>query len=199
MAWQTLFDQKPGEHVEMVKRRHPITFLPQVFLLIIMAAIPPVLLDIVFAGKIVIANPLLHAAGVLLLSTYYLGINLFFNGQFVDYYLDITIITNDRILDIEQKGLFGRQISELDLTRIQDVNSSVKGIIPSIFNYGHVEVQTAGEEENFEFIDVHDPHGIRKRIIELSALDRKREARELMDQKPEDIKEEAHPLEDQGL
>lgn len=199
MAWQKLFDQKPGEHVEIVKRRHAITFVPQILLFAVMIAIPPVMLGIVFEGNISIANPLLHAAGVLLLGMYYLGINLFFVGQFVDYYLDITIVTNDRIIDIEQKGIFGRQISELDLARIQDVNSEVKGIIPSMFNYGLVEIQTAGDEANFEFHDAHDPHGIRARIIELSALDRKREARELMDQKPEEVKEEKHPLDHQGL
>jgi len=199
MAWQTLFDQKPGEHVEIVKRRHPVTFLPAIFFFILMIAIPPVMLAIVFEGTVSIANPLLHAAGVLLLSTYYLGINLFFIGQLVDYYLDITIITNDRIIDIEQKGIFGRQISELDLARIQDVNSEVKGIIPSLFNYGLVEIQTAGEEANFELHDAHDPHGIRARVIELSALDRKREARELLAEKPEAIKEEKHPLDHQGI
>lgn len=199
MSWKKLFDQKPGEHVEIVKRRHPITFVPQMFLFILMLVLPLVVGQLVFDGKIDIKNPLLHTSGVLLMSIYYLSALLFFMGQFVDYYLDITIVTNDRIIDIEQKGIFGRQISELDLARIQDVNSEVKGIIASIFNYGLVEVQTAGDEANFEMHDVHDAHNVRQRVIELSALDRKREARELMDAKIEGIKEEAHPLTEQGL
>lgn len=199
MSWKKLFDQKPGEHVEIVKRRHPITFLPQVFLFFLMLVLPLIVGQMVFGGEIHIKNPLLYASGVLLMSAYYLGAILFFMGQFVDYYLDITIVTNDRIIDIEQRGIFGRQISELDLARVQDVNSEVKGIVASIFNYGLVEIQTAGDEANFEMHDAHDPHGVRQRIIELSALDRKREARELMDAKTEGIKEEAHPLEDRGL
>lgn len=199
MAWQKLFDMKPGEHVEIVKRRHPITFIPQIVIFAVSLAIPPILIRMVLGADVAIANPLLHAAGVLLLGMYYLGVNLFFMGQFVDYYLDITIVTNDRIIDIEQKGIFGRQISELDLARIQDVNSEVKGIIASMFNYGLVEIQTAGDEANFEMADAHDPHGVRQRIIELSALDRKREARELMEAKNEPVKEEKHPLDEQGL
>lgn len=199
MSWKTLFDQKPGEHVEIVKRRHPITFIPQIFLFLLMLTLPILVGYLVFGSEVTIKNPLLHASGVLLMSIYYLSALLFFMGQFVDYYLDITIVTNDRIIDIEQKGIFGRQISELDLARVQDVNSEVKGIIASMFNYGLVEVQTAGDEANFEMHDAYDPHGVRQRIIELSALDRKREARELMTAKMEGIKEEAHPLTEQGL
>lgn len=163
----------------MVKRRHPITFVPQLFLFVLMLVLPLVVGRMVFDGKpIELANPLLQAGGILLISAYYLGAILFVMGQFVDYYLDITIVTNDRILDIEQKGIFGRQISELDLSRIQDVNSEIKGIFPTIFNYGLVEVQTAGDEAQFEFHDTPSPNHVRQRVIELAALDRKREARE---------------------
>lgn len=166
--------------MEMVKRRHPFTFLPQLSLFFAMIILPPIVGRMIFDGKpIELANPLLQAGGVLLISAYYLGSLLFIIGLFVDYYLDITIVTNDRILDIDQKGLFGRVVSELDLSRIQDVNSEIKGIFPTIFNFGLVEVQTAGDEANFEFHDTPHPHAIRRRIIELAALDRKREAREM--------------------
>jgi len=43
-------------------------------------------------------------------------------------------------------------------------------------------VQTAASEENFKFEQVSNPHRVRQRILELAALDRKREAREIMDQ-----------------
>jgi len=199
MAWQSLFKPKQGETVEMVKRRHPVTFLPQLFMFFLMLVLPLIVGRMIFEGKpIELANPLLHSGGILLMGAYYLSVLLFVMGQFVDYYLDITIVTNDRILDIEQKGIFGRQISELDLSRIQDVNSEIKGIIPTIFNFGLVEVQTAGEEAMFEFHDTPHPHRVRQRIIELAALDRKREAREMHagGKTPE---EDHHPLKEQGL
>jgi len=127
-------------------------------------------------------HPLLEIGLKLLVSIYYLGIWIFFFSQFTDYYLDINIVTNDRILDINQKGLFGRVVAELDLTRVQDVHSEIKGIIPTMLNYGTVEIQTAGGEQNFIFEQVPNPHAVRQRIIELAALDRKREARDIMHQ-----------------
>lgn len=75
----------------------------------------------------------------------------------IDYYFDVWIITNERLLNIEQKGLFTRDISEVRLARIQDIKTSVKGFFPTVLNYGDIFVQTAGEEKNFHFRNVGDP------------------------------------------
>src|SRR3989344_2375706 len=39
----------------------------------------------------------------------------------VTYYLDVLIVTNERLVHIEQKGVFHRVISETRLSRIQDI------------------------------------------------------------------------------
>ncbi len=181
MSIASLFAQHAEEKIEFVLRRHPIVFVKPVFVFFILAAIP-------LAGKAVFAaekaavfsHPLAYPGMVLLIASYYLGIWIFFLSQFTDYYLDINIVTNDRIIDINQKGLFGRSVSELDLTRVQDVNSEIKGIIPTMLGYGSVVVQTAANEENFHFEQVANPNLVRQRILELAALDRKREAREVL-------------------
>ncbi|WKZ28813.1 MAG: PH domain-containing protein [Patescibacteria group bacterium] len=185
MSIKTLFTQQPGEKIEFVLRRHPIVFAGPVFVFIILALIPLIGKEIFLEGQpLAFSNPLAQAGIVLLLVTYYLGIWVFFLSQFTDYYLDINIVTNDRIIDINQKGLFGRSIAELDLTRVQDVHSEIKGIIPTLLGYGYVTVQTASNEENFHFEQVPNPNAIRQRILELAALDRKREAREIMGTNP---------------
>ena len=69
--------------------------------------------------------------------------------------------------------MFARTVAELDLYKIQDITSDVSGIIASIFDYGHVNIQTAGAELRFNFIDVKTPHKLRKEIIELVRVDRK--------------------------
>jgi len=181
MSIHQLFSQKPGEKLEFSLRRHPIVFLGPIVVLLILGALPLAAKAVIFAGEpIRLSHPFLEIGLRLGGSIYYLAIWIFFFSQFTDYYLDINIVTNDRILDIDQKGLFGRSISELDLTRVQDVHSEIKGIIPTLLNYGRVEVQTAATEENFVFEQVPNPHGVRQRILELAALDRKREAREIM-------------------
>ncbi len=187
MSMHQLFTQHPGENVECCLRRHPIVFLGPLFVFLILATVPLFAKWTLFSDKMpALSHPLAQTGLILLIATYYLGIWVFFFSQFTDYYLDINIVTNDRIIDINQKGLFGRSISELDLTRVQDVHSEVKGIIPTMLGYGTVVVQTAANEENFIFDQVPNPGKIRQRILELAALDRKREAREIMGGHPQD-------------
>lgn len=85
-------------------------------------------------------------------------------SSFVDYYLDAWILTNEKIINIEQKGLFNRVISEQRLYRVQDITSELKGIIPTFLNYGNVYIQTAGEEERFAFKQVPAPYDVVKKI-----------------------------------
>ena len=115
----------------------------------------------------VLADPIVRPLLVLVASSYYLLIWLGFMAQFVDYYLDSWIVTTDKIYDIEQNGLFSRVTAELELSKIQDITSEVKGIIPTIFNYGNVYIQTAAETDRFDFEQVHRPDDIRKAILEL--------------------------------
>ena len=202
MSVHQLFTPHTGEKLEFSLRRHPIVFLGPIAMFVVMAGIPYAADAVIFGdAPLVLSHPFLDIGLKLFLSIYYLSVWIFFFSQFTDYYLDINIVTNDRILDINQKGLFGRAVSELDLTRVQDVHSEIKGIIPTLLNYGKVEVQTAATEENFHFDQVPNPHKVRQRILELAALDRKREAREIMEHsKTADAASAGHnEMKNQGL
>ncbi len=171
---QKIINKKSYENKIYVLRRYPLVFVRFIFFFILLAVLPYALYyvfdymyPLLFSGPV--AKPLL----ILCSSAYYLAIWVFFLSSFVDYYLDIWIVTNDRIINIEQLGLFARSISELDLYQIQDVTSEIKGIFPTFFNYGYVLIQTAGEVSHFNFEQVRDPHTIRKTILDLVDEDRK--------------------------
>lgn len=85
----------------------------------------------------------------------------------VDYHLDIWIVTSSRVLNIEQKGLFSRTISELDYTHVQDVTSEVHGPIKTLLNYGDVDVQTAGTHGKFTFRNIPRPEKIKTLVMHL--------------------------------
>ncbi|MEA2007432.1 MAG: PH domain-containing protein [Patescibacteria group bacterium] len=85
----------------------------------------------------------------------------------LDYYLDVWIVTDQRIINIEQFSLFRREISELDHGKIQDVTTEVHGIIPTILKFGSVHIQTAGSKTRFEFKQVPDPMLVRTMIMKL--------------------------------
>lgn len=93
----------------------------------------------------------------------------------IDYYFDVWIITNERVINIEQKGLFVRSVSELKFSRIQDVTSEVRGMIPTILNFGDVKVQTASEEDFFLFRQVPDPYHVKDVIMERLRTERDEE------------------------
>lgn len=86
---------------------------------------------------------------------------------FVDYYLDVWILTDRRVVNIEQKGLFMREISELYYQKIQDVTTEIHGLIPTLLNYGDVYVQTAAEQSRFLFHKVPDPNSVKAQLMEM--------------------------------
>jgi len=81
-----------------------------------------------------------------------------------DYYLDVWIITNKRLIDVDQKGLFRREIASLDLHKIQDVTSEVNGFVATMLEFGSIHVQTAGSEKEFVIHKIVDPNQTRKKL-----------------------------------
>ena len=169
-----LIKQKSYEKVVHVLRRHPITFVPTLLLLLILLAIPAILYFVI--GGIfptLLENKILYPISIIAASIYYLSILLFFFAQFIDFYLDVWILTNDRIVDIEQFGLFSRTISELDLFQIQDVTTDVHGFFHTFFHFGDVSVKTASTNVNVNFYNIPNPNKIRHELLQLAHDDRK--------------------------
>ena len=92
-----------------------------------------------------------------------------------NYYLDVWIITNKRIIDVEQQGLFKREISFLHMDKIQDVTFKVDGVLATMLNYGNLAVQTAGAEGDFPISGVPNPAVIQDKLSEALELFRETE------------------------
>ena len=85
--------------------------------------------------------------------------------QVMDYYFDLWVATDKRLMLIEMKGLFTRNISSFDYGRIQDVTTDVAGIIPTLLDFGDVKIQTAGTSGYFVFKDVPKPTEFKDKIL----------------------------------
>ena len=158
--------QKPGEKIFLLLRRHWFSYVSFIIIGLIMS-IPLIILFvylILFQQNFssVLLNISILAASIYLL--FIIGLLLY---GFIDYYLDVYIVTNERIVDIEQNGFFKRKISELHLHQVQDVNAQVKGAFATMLHYGDIHIQTAGERENFIFKAVPNPYRISKIIVDL--------------------------------
>jgi uncharacterized membrane protein YdbT with pleckstrin-like domain len=97
----------------------------------------------------------------------------------IDYYYDLWIITDKRLMNIEQRGLFMRKTSELDYAKVQDVSVDIKGFLATVLNYGDVLVQTAGEQPNFLFRTIPNPLYVKKLIMQQVQLDEREGINEL--------------------
>lgn len=169
-----LVSPKNYEHIEAVTRRHPITFVPRILLIAVLLLVP---IALYWLGQKMfpdfISADMARTLIVLFASAYYLSVYLFFYSFFITFYLDMAIITNDRLIDVEQPALFSRTIAEVDLYQVQDVTSDVEGFFASVFDYGNVTLQTAGPIPKFILHNVPHPHQLREQILNLSAEDKK--------------------------
>ena len=187
MNLRHLPNQQANEHVEAFLRRHWIEIV-QIVAFFFLAVSIPVCALFVFWSDVgpYIDHPIIGPVLVMAGSFYYLAIWLVFLFEYTDYYLDTWIVTNERIINIEQLGLFKRVASELHLVSIQDATSEVKGILHTFLDYGDVHIQTAAEKSRFVFKDVSHPEAMKNLILRLVELDKKHHGSEVASPHPID-------------
>ena len=131
--------------------------------------IVPATITIFFLSSEYYSNQVLYAVYVLFMSSFSLYLIMFTFSNFIDYYLDVWMITSRRVISMEQKGLFSRLLSEKDLGRMQDITAEVNGFWATVFRYGDVHIQTAGEEQRFIFKQVPNAEEVSRKISNMVA------------------------------
>lgn len=137
------------------------------------------ILPFVVVSWLVIVFPLTRSlattteqGGVLFVVVFFLAAWLYlfwlaFVISWTNYYLDILVITNKRIIDIEQFGLFSRDQASLPIKNVQDIKVKVVGLIPELLKFGNLDIQTAGEAKEFVIRDLRDPEKVKNIINEV--------------------------------
>jgi hypothetical protein len=156
-----------NEEVLIFLRRHWFVMFLNALFFVFLMALPFIIFWLTPQGLVTyIAGTAWQGVLVMFFGSYYMLMWLFFFAALVDYYLDVWIVTSERIIDIQQISLFKHIVAEQRIVRVQDVTSSRQGIIPTFLNYGDVNIQTAGEMERFSFKQVPDPEGVKKIIFQ---------------------------------
>lgn len=177
MHLNELIHATSDEQIIYTLRRHPITFVPTILLFAFLATAVPwmVRLLLTSASPDLFLDNGMRGLAVLGTSFYYLSLLVLFFGRFVDYYLDMWVVTNRRLIDIDQIGLFGRSVSEVELYKVQDIRSDQRGFFATIFNFGNISVETSGAELRFMVHQVANPNGLRREVLELIREDAERQ------------------------
>ena len=85
------------------------------------------------------------------------------------YWLDVLVVTNQRIISIDYKFLTTSQTSQTFIQAIQDICTHELGILSyfRIFDYGSVIIETAASDITLVFDNAPDPEGIRQFIYHI--------------------------------
>lgn len=162
-------DFKEKERVIAVIRHHWFVFFRDAFGIAILFLIPFFIIPLFWTFATASGSiPPISGGAVLFFGALWslLMWNLFFS-RWTDSYFDIWIVTNNRIVDIDQQGLFKRSVATmLNLNHIQDIESSLNGVIGNILSFGNVTVQTAAAKREFIISDVANPTKVAQIIRE---------------------------------
>ncbi|MDO4271940.1 MAG: PH domain-containing protein [Candidatus Saccharibacteria bacterium] len=136
MVKQDFQGQQPGEEVEFIYRRHRSVMTRKLALAIILVAIGLLPLILNWTTKIG-----WEACLIALLSCVVVAAYLTFNA-WLQWYYTIYIVTNQRVRQQLQKGLFRKAVFDLDLNKVQNIRYNIKGLAGSLAGYGTIVLQT---------------------------------------------------------
>lgn len=146
-------DQLDGEEVLFLFRKHPVVMrkgLILAMLAILLGTVPALIkpeLSYFYGGL---------AIGFILAIAVYLP-------SWIAWYYSVFIVTDHRLIQINQKGLFTKSVVDLSLSQIQMVNYEVAGVQATLLGFGTIMMQTYVGDLIIH--DVHHPAKVQKKLL----------------------------------
>lgn len=146
-------DQLDDEEVLFVFRKHPVVMrkgLVIAMLAILLGTLPSLIKPeyaYLFGGL---------AAGFVLSI-------IVFMPSWISWHYSVFIVTDQRLIQITQKGLWKRSVVDIGLSQIQMVNYEVGGLQETMLGYGTIMIQTFVGDLTIH--DVHHPAKIQKKLL----------------------------------
>ncbi len=81
----------------------------------------------------------------------------------VSWWYSVYIVTNQRLIQISQKGLLKRSVVTLGLEQIQMVNYEISGLEQTLLGFGTMVIQTF--VGSLTIHDVHHPAGLQRELL----------------------------------
>ncbi|HEY5442700.1 MAG TPA: PH domain-containing protein [Candidatus Saccharimonadales bacterium] len=156
-------DQFDDEEVLFVFRHHPIIMRKGLIIGMVAWLIGPVYtLALTYIHP---QNPPnLTFFGLSLVVSIVLGMILF-APSWIGWHFSVFIVTDQRFIQISQKGLFHRSVADLTLGQIQSVNYEVAGLQETLLGFGTIKMQTYVGDLTIR--EVHHPAQIQKELLSI--------------------------------
>lgn len=162
----TFEDQLTGEKIILLLRAHLITLVSSVLATISFIFVPFLLTWVLTSYNLDFFPFLTPTHVFFIILFWYLFTFGFAFYKFLSWYFNVYILTTERIVDVNFRGVLSRDVSHAKLDRIQDVSPKVIGFFRTFFNFGDVIIQTAGELPEFHFEKVIKPDIVAREILD---------------------------------
>jgi hypothetical protein len=155
MAQKYFADQFDDEEVLFVFRKHPIVMRKGLIigLLALLLGVIPALFNPEYS---VLFGGLAIGAGV--------GLILYL-PSWITWWFSVFIVTDKRLIQITQKGMFHRSVIDMGLNQIQMVNYQVAGLQETLLGFGTIMMQTFVGD--LVIHEIGHPAKIQKKLLEI--------------------------------
>lgn len=157
---------QPGERILCVVMQHPFGIIFIDIITIICLLFSLVAIIMLLPDMVARSSDKIYFIMALLIVTIVSVVGLILLVSTAVYRRTKLTITDRNIIQILQSGIFVQKISQISLANVEDVTSEQKGIFPGMFNFGVLQIETAGEQHNFSFPFCPNPHRVAKIILD---------------------------------
>lgn len=156
--------QDADETILLLLRAHPITNLKWIIPGVLLFFAPFFMPRLFSVINFNIVFPESYGV-VFIIINLSLILTIVFEG-FLNWYFNVYIVTQKNIIDVDFHSILFKNIDVAPLRNIEDTSSSMGGILSSIFNYGDVYIQTAGNTKNIDLHSISKPHHVADFILD---------------------------------
>lgn len=151
--------QEKDEHIILLLRKHWITNFSWVSVTLFFIIIPVLLFPFIVQNGVLPADFPKVLISFLVMFWYLLTFS-YMLVEFLLWYFTVSIVTNERIIDIDFVSILHKKFSATRISKVEDITLHSGGFTRTVFDYGDVLVQTAGTEGQFGFYAVPHPEEV---------------------------------------
>lgn len=158
----------PNEKVLLRLRKHWVVLFRETIGTVILGCLPFLVIPAIVASGVLPFTVTLDPLYVAFASSLWLLIVwLSLAVLWTNYYLDLWIVTDHRVLSLDQIALFQRRVTTWNMEHIQEVSTLVENPLQALLGYGTIEIETAGPDDPHSRIaGIPHPERIRNIITE---------------------------------
>lgn len=165
-AKKSFAGQNEGEKVLLVERQYPIVMRKALMfgLVLMLVSIIPWAIATYYDYAWITYSIWWLVGCLVILFWYWLR-------AWVGWYYTVYVLSNQRILIVTQHGFFSREVNDLTLNNIQNVNYKVTGFQAALFGFGTVTIETLSGGKPIRLRFIHGPAEFAQSISKVSRIE----------------------------